>query len=1658
MNTEQNIPLQIGSDMINFDEYIKLTNQLVKVFNLKDPDLVESSQIFEREDKFSFKNYLPSKNLKYVRDSTNQDVLNLIAPKPTSFTMAIPRQITILWFLPNEIEIEYDNTEGMFSGYVLPELAAKQNKMFSDIRDIVLCEESDTSALKIEFEEFCEYYSTHIQAIFEEFIYTKKTISLTNNINMFVLFDWIMLFSASFRSFQLFDIIYTNSSFPELYVTNKKLFFELFSRQVSSLQNSPSIIKNIVFKHATVTDTKSGLESFIEKYGYTIAIETIFFDTDDKNIITIFYGVYALIKLNFFKNIGTDQYGIISKFRTKSGKNFMHIVICIFNNVKYPHNVSDNLGTLFNCFLDLYYEKCNNDVYPAMYLVNPETITKLIELDLQTLEDFKTSYSVILNGLTKHSDTYVCALSPIINSNELKLNSEHVLKNLSNMFLNDVEGLINSIMFAKQNNPSNYLDNFGTTLDKLFTHMNREEQLKVLTTKIKIYGFDDEYPVFAILSCIGIDIKFPEVDKQYPFLFSYPIKTRMNGYKIAPIEFDENKLTRLIENKNYGPVMHFLDSTKKCFNFSANFYELLSKSDVFGNYPGSKTAIYYKTKCMLYNKNTDISNNFAEKDSEKVSCILYCMKHFVGDFSNSLILSLKNHYDNDKDIVTNLITSDPDWFMWKRSEIHTDENNLLLDITLDIIKNRKMRAIDLVTSTHQLSSILCLAQHQNESFLQGFCENKRELVEYVFENGDLNVANKLLELSEFDWKIFYNCFVSAFSIDTIKRGNKFTFVRWCFTKLALDDLREKFAHVLQPFLTDMQNIFSLLPTDILVSLIKYTVSSELYKNDYQNILVRVFNENYDAFISLITNKTQQEIDEFLDIKNFTNFDTNYIFVCAANYDAKTLTKILDRGQDFWNKHKKNIYLHLTNKAVLDFLDLEIFNLDDLSTLLSKISSEDETYKMMSKLFEKFKLAELLGETSTFTDGIYSHTKRYLKTFELLINKVYDENEDNINVLITHGISNDYILLEELCKIVEDSQFFCNNFMGLLTKCKSPELVSESVILKTLSNKHTPSVAHIMNEYVRLCVMMNFSIKCSDDIFKVHPSALLSLKDFKDTVSNLSIDTIISILRAENELKYPVITHDQQDYVLNYANTTMTQNNFNIVLKNINQITPYISNNLDIVIDRAISSSDVLQCLVNLNDCPKEIFMACDDNGDYGLMFVPTSKISMTVAQKFVSLLSQSDIISVNKRGNFKILHFLCDPYIQHILIRSDIQELFEDKKIGPIVFEELMETSIEKSFIEILDVFPENVRSMSDFTDSKGNNFYMLIFLLLWSQNEPQCDLHDVFLTLKQESKLKDILLHKNYTGENLLFLSVRYTSMFNKMVGLYTEILGPDSLMEADSSNQTLLMYAVRYNPAVINRLLENNNIKKNNNYVYVNTGSVLTHVIQYHPTDEELFGIILNWKNINSNSIDVTQQIQIFDWSETKQVKVNVSVPLMSCIFSKEIFKIILDLPENNVTKNTLRFKNKEYDIFETAYLYEPESFQYLCSSKHLYENFPSKKHKDFFLTHAKFQPASWFKFVNSKYYDIVGNKLFTQNQIFSLDWSLRPENMKHPEVSKYVQTKNEPATSQENTCEICFMYKKKIMYECFRHLTCVYCCCKTELCPVCKDEGQNRIKVFD
>jgi hypothetical protein len=110
-------------------------------------------------------------------------------------------------------------------------------------------------------------------------------------------------------------------------------------------------------------------------------------------------------------------------------------------------------------------------------------------------------------------------------------------------------------------------------------------------------------------------------------------------------------------------------------------------------------------------------------------------------------------------------------------------------------------------------------------------------------------------------------------------------------------------------------------------------------------------------------------------------------------------------------------------------------------------------------------------------------------------------------------------------------------------------------------------------------------------------------------------------------------------------------------------------------------------------------------------------------------------------------------------------------------------------------------------------------------------------------------------------------------------------------------------------------------------------------------------------------------------------------------------------------------------------------------------------FCMDYASIQPASWYIFVNSSVYD---STMYTQDTLYGMHYDLRPQYI--GEISGFIQTKNEHYTSEENKCNLCGINKIKIMFGCNKHTACVCCAYKTEVCPSCRGNKLNRIKIFD
>ena len=1693
----------------SFNDYMRLTNQMIKVANREGYDLVESDQVVS--NLFKFKNYDIINDVTEYNSQTLQQM-----PR-----YDIPREITMQWFKQGETEIE-QGYDGMFVGYVLSELTSKQEKLFENVREIALVAESANSALRTEFEEFCKYYCIHVQGLFEEFITSKTTINLNNEINLFALFDWIVLYSASYRSFELFNVIYENTCFPELFQTNFEQFVELFNRTANTGRNH-SII-DVITRNITAVNV------IINKFG-RLNVWKILLNKSElvSNTKCSYFNIFSsyceiLFNSNLMPKENDEDYeqilGLILDFRDADGKNIMHLILLsLFSGRNMTStnvaNFNQNVK-IFDHLIQLTYEVDNNGVYPHMF-VHPNNIDFLLNTRL-----------VNISNLVMFSSNKMCTLRNPQFAPLLKSNIKYLVKN-------KLEDLINMAICV--------FDEKSYEIIKMVAKEFYDAQLgtpeitNILIKKINYRIFNQEYPIFAILGCCGIinsllefanksplNIQCVPVVKavedilqQYPFLFNFAIESQKGYYRMTNIDNQscENIIGFLAEDQsNHVYILNFLNSIKGTTNeFSHTtmnkILELVliptillagSNNDIFLEHDG--IIILWMTKLFTIFDKMDrdmfyVKPFFNDKTFGKViESIMFLLKNDKSINVSMLVSLLDKCYEYNKKVTSELIVNSPDWVLWNcvkedfsniTTKIITDNNYKITDQIID----DEMLLTTLHTLTKYYPDIFsCLLAC---GYFDDFCTKKSNLVSDACVNYNTSVVFSLMLLKDFDFECIPDLLDRAFYFHIHDGENTkaakflelfFTNFKyengiytWTHNRIQVDNIVQTF---LKNFVTNAHNRFITIPvknqsSDSIMSEVSNQcrdITRLIFKKNlitpqlcgpekYQLVLTTIIEKDETLFYNLNLDYEQflTNLNDFYDLDNIvTNqqFENSAIFkiLCCCHFSRYNLKiaelkTFLKTFNDIIFS-EKNLANEIRADMLCGLIELEIPNIDNIKKILEIRTIVCPTYKLILK---HCLISDILG-TSSFESRcslLYKPIFSDVDCFDELICHFVnitdiDSSGTELSDIKIHERQYSYNLMKDLCELAKEYTYMSINLINLIMRFGDPLLITDTMITFMLDNDNCKTIHWTAYDYVNLCCSLKLEPLKAECLYKTFPNTLLCMENLEKKLKLVDINTITQLFRFRPSDK-------QECEILNYVKNNLTQPDLILALEHITIFSQFMFENMNLILTVVKTNPSVLQRLVNAKNCPPDMLLTEDSNGDFQLMAIPVSKISADTAKIFIDLLTTSNLTSVNKRGNFKILHFLHDPYIGHILQRKDVQLLFSNKKIGPIVFKSLMESVINKSLAEIVEVFPENIRTRSEYIDPVGNNFYMLLLSLL-QECDTLCEVSDVINMLKSEANLKDILLHKNYNGNNLLFLSAHYDNLCAEFIKMYIEIVGLESLMDANNSNETFLMYVIRHNPNLLYGLLNNPDIRRDQNYVYVNTGSILTHAIEYCE-DVDTFDSLFKWINISQNPLDNTQQVSIFDWTTRKHLKINMSVEFMACVFNKDIFKLLLDLSTSNITKNTLLIGETSYDIFEIAYLYEPESFQYLCGSKYLYANFPNERHKNFMYANSKVQPGSWFKFVSSANYN---NNLYTPDQQYVLDWSIRPQNIKSSAIARYIQTKNEPSTNKDDKCEVCYVYKKKIMYNCYKHLTCVVCCYKSENCPFCRNTGQERLKIFD
>lgn len=739
---------------------------------------------------------------------------------------------------------------------------------------------------------------------------------------------------------------------------------------------------------------------------------------------------------------------------------------------------------------------------------------------------------------------------------------------------------------------------------------------------------------------------------------------------------------------------------------------------------------------------------------------------------------------------------------------------------------------------------------------------------------------------------------------------------------------------------------------------------------------------------------------------------------------------------------------------------DILPISKNTTKSNKIILINLLHSTLRTILDNFDISELFSETLFGESKLKTFVFSSKENLKILLQKLVSLSVDELNKFVCDCKTESNNFTEELVTYVEKKpEFICKELLDLLCKYQNLELITENLIKIYFEFNKLEQNVNLFDEYIVMSINKNNLIHCEEQIIKHYPHTVLYFPKFEELLKILNLDTIIMLLKY----KMYDISEYHQDLILHYVCNNFVEIDLMLVLENIFIGSNFLFEKLETLIKLINCDITILKNLISLNKFPRDILLLEDSDKNYLLSLVPVSNISNSVAKLFIELLTPSDLIQTNKRGNFKIFNFLIDPYIKYIINRSDIVILFNDKQIGQIIFEELIKLTILKQcdsfldFNKMLFTLPNNAFN-SRYVDTHSNNFYMCILETFMKEFISVELITDTFIEqyCNSVNDVEDtnILLHKNINGNNLLFLSVHFDRLFRKILKLYIDKFGNDCTIESNNNNETLLMYIIKHNIQLMYLILDNNAFDKNNSYVYVNTGSILTHAI-IHQKDVDIFNDLLNWNKIANNTIDTIQQIQLFDWNSGKVTRVHICVVTLACIFNKDMFKILIDSKKINITKHILQIKTKSYDIFEVAYLYSPDSFQFLLGSEYVYNKFPNERHKNFFIEYANIQPGSWYNFVLSKYYSVAN---YSNNEIWKLHWAIRPTEIVNSHIAKYIQTKNEHTSKPEEICEICLNYKKKIMFGCLRHITCVTCAYKSEKCPICKNRNANKIKVLE
>jgi hypothetical protein len=905
---------------------------------------------------------------------------------------------------------------------------------------------------------------------------------------------------------------------------------------------------------------------------------------------------------------------------------------------------------------------------------------------------------------------------------------------------------------------------------------------------------------------------------------------------------------------------------------------------------------------------------------------------------------------------------------------------------------------------------------------------------------DITITSVLKELPNFNNDVFFTCFEDE---DLFRQSYGHHNIIQCKYILGLQmptiEYNREFVKTISFELTPFN--IEILPILFQKHIIGHASYDDL--KDYIQIVDGLIANN--LFENVLSSANENDFNDILALEL-----TSSILVSLVNTQNEKLTNIIINQIELPNSLFKKlckIYAYDLSGALCYTKDISLlskviehglFEIDNLVALLPFIAQLSCT-NVFKQLLKTFNIVDLLVEedenTIMLQDSFFLKALDIEENYSFVLNLCNaTEQHDTVVKLIAYFLNQKSNFLDELVNRLTDNYIVL--IMPILLTFDITRITDHMMDVMIDTNQKTIIIQCVQHKIV-ICE------ECVNKILEKYPETVLLFENTKELILKMNDSNTLALFRS------PCMTPDIQDFLLEHLMSAGKTDSLVECLLNLQLQSSFLENNIELLEQLMSSNNEIYYNLMKNGICVDRYLLMCDTNGNYMLPFIPDGYIEENLVERFVNSLNISDLMKFDKFGRNIFRNLTVNPFFKYVLAKPDIG-IFYDKCQHLLVA--IIDDVVINQF-ETLQSFPTHIKY--SITNSKNQNIPMILLA-----NGNPYDAREFLNSLDDVTK-KAIFSHQDNDGNDILFYSTCHSDIFSDILSTYITLFGKDIVKRYNMMYETLLMYAIKHagHTGSVDLMLSNENLGHEQNFVYKNTGSILTYGALY--LNDTTFDTLLRWKYVVGNHFDITQNFELYDWFSnmdplTSKTKLRGSLLTIAMYKNGSIFNNLLSYFSLHTRSiNTILTKEKviigtqSYTPVQFAYLYNPESLQHLLGLSYMSELIGDHT---FFSKNYKIQPASWFHYTKSKLYvDTITNQ-------YSISYWLRPGS--HIDsIASIVQAKQECGTSMTDICSICTIGRKKILFGCQLHMTCVSCACTIEKCPECRNnEIDKKIKIFD